>query len=365
MAYKVDLSAPAENRWTALVNQYEKEDLRCYAEMINKQIVGTAPVLMLNCIRRAILSYGWYGSMGTDPKWFADLKAEVSGLAAALRDRMDGETLEGFAEEDLFLLNIGYDFSTYCTSGIYRTENDLILFRNLDWEGKYFRKFTFEAEFERDGQPVFRSIQFLGQVGVLTALKPYHYAVTLNYRKTPGTGTFGWEAIYNLNQFVFKDGWSSSILLRYILEHEEDFASAKEKMETIELIAPCYLTLAGVQKDEAVIIERARETSHTRDFKDPFENPKFLVQTNHDIPRPEDQDESWAGDDILLNEALGMGTVRRREAAVEFLENIDEADLHAQLMKMLSTHHPVFNPLTIFSSLLNPRENTIDWVVHE
>lgn len=363
--YKVDLSSSPENRWTALVNQYDKDELRHYAAMIDQSMIDVSDVFGYTWVRELIMSYGWYSTMDTDPEWFKDLRAEVKGLAEALKERVDGESLRGFKEEDLFLLNIGYDFSTYCTTGVYQSELGPVLFRNLDWEGDDYRKFAFEVEFEKNGQNLFRSIQFLGQVGVFTAMKPNEYAVALNYRKTPGTGTLGWEIVNNFTQYVFKDGWSSSLLLRYTLEHEADYAGAKERLESTELIAPCYFILAGKKPGEGEVMERGRDTVHTRSFSDPLENPKFLVQSNHDVPKPADQDESWAGDDALLNENMGMGTVSRREAAVKFLETIDEANLNSELMFMLSKHFPVYNPLTIFSSVLMPIENKLDWVAHE
>lgn len=363
-AYKVDLSSPPETRWHNLVNQYSQEDLRQYAAMIDKSINDANYVLGFTGIRKFIMTYGWNGSMDIDPEWFTDLRAEVKGLSDALRERMDGESLRGFKEEDLFILNIGYDFSTYCTTGVYQTCNGPILFRNLDWEGDEYRKFTVEAEFEKNGVQICRSIQFLGQVGLLTAMKPHAYAVALNYRKTPGTGTFGWQIVHNVSQFVFKDGWSSAILLRYTMEHEHDFQGAKARLESTQLIGPCYLTLAGTLMDEGVILERGRESTHARTFSDPFENPRFLVQTNHDIPKPNGQDESWAGNDPLLNESLGMGTVSRRNAAIDFLSTIDETHPQHQLLEMITSHRPVFNPLTIFSSLLYPEWNELKWVAH-
>lgn len=361
-AYRVDLSSPPENRWTELVNQYEKKDLRQYAAMINQSIIDANSLLEIKWVREQIMSYGWNDSMDTDSVWFKDLQAEIKGLANALKKRMDGETLRGFEEEDLFLLNIGYDFSAYCTTGVYQTDEGPILFRNLDWEGDEFRKFTFEADFEKNGQPIFKSIQFLGQVGVFTGMRHDGYAVALNFRKT---GSSDWEILNNLFQFTFKEGWSCSLLLRYTLEHEVDFVGAKSRLVSTELMAPCYLTLAGLHPNEGVVIERGRETMRTRDFFNAFENPKFLVQTNHDIPKPAAQDERWAGDDLLLNESMGMGTVRRREAAIAFLKKIDESNLNSQLMQMLSNYWPVYNTLTIFSSLLSPKDNHMEWVAHE
>jgi hypothetical protein len=149
------------------------------------------------------------------------------------------------------------------------------------------------------------------------------------------------------------------------LEHDADYSEAKNRLESTQLIAPCYYILAGKSQNEGVVMERARNTVHTRSFSDPLENPKFLAQTNHDIPRPVDQDESWAGDDVLLSESLGMGTIARRETAVKFLETIDEANIDTELMLMLTKQFPVFNPLTIFSSVLTPFENKLEWIAHE
>lgn len=302
--------------------------------------------------------------MNRDADWFQDVRKEIQGLAKALQARLDGETIRGFREEDLFLLNIGYDFSTYCTSGVFQTSEGPILFRNLDWDGEEFKNFTVETHFQKEGQIVFRAIQFLGQVGVLTGMKPYAYGVALNYRKTPGTGTLGLEIVNNFFQFAFKNGWSASLLLRYTLEHDSDFVQARNKLESTELISPCYMVLAGTERDQGAVIERSREDHITRNFDNPFENRKYIVQTNHDIPKPTNQDGHWAGDDALLNESLGMGTEERREAACIFLASIDESHLQSQLMQMLKDLWPVSNDLTIFSSLLSPSTNEIELFIH-
>lgn len=365
-AYEVDLSSSSENRWTKLIHHYDQKSLRNYAQMLDQSMAEESYILGFTWVRKLIMSYGWDALMEIDPEWFKDLRDEIKGLSNALKERMDGESLRGFREEDLFLLNIGYDFSTYCTSGVYNTSTGPILFRNLDWDGDDFKKFTFETEFRKDNEQIFRSIQFLGQVGILTAMKPDAYAVALNFRKSPGTGadTFELGNIKNFFQFFFKNGWPASILLRYTMEHETDYANARHCLENEQLIAPCYLILAGVEADEGVIIERARDSKHTRDFSDPFENPNFLVQTNHDVPLPSDQDANWASDDPLLNDSMGMGTVTRRNTAIDFLSVVDPSILNGELMHMLTSCWPIANNVTIFSSLLNPKENTLEWVTH-
>lgn len=351
--YQVNLSEKPEKRWVEIVNQFNQEDLRKYAAMIDESI--TKAGIEEEWLRQEIANYGWNRSLKPDFRWFLDLREEVKGLAKALKERMDGKTLKGFSESDLFLLNMGYDFSTYCTTGVYQTSKGPVLFRNLDWEGEEFKKFTFETTFYTEGKELFKSIQFLGQVGVLTGMKPQGYAFALNYRKTPGATFSEW----NIVQGLFTEGWSCSLLLRYTLEHDSNFSSAKARLEKTELMAPCYITIAGIKQNEGAVIERGRDAFHTRTFSDPNENPKFLVQTNHDVPRNPDQDEVWAGDDMLLNETLGMGTIARREAAITYLKNIDNSNINTVLLMMLSAHRPVYNPLTIFSSLLIPFNNEI------
>lgn len=352
----VNLSLPPEKRWVEIVNLFFEDDLREYAAMIDQSLSNAG--LEDQWVREQLMNYGWSRSLKGDLKWFLELREEVKGIAKALKNRMGGETLKGFAEEDLFLLNMGYDFSTNCTTGVYKSERGPILFRNLDWEGEAFKHFVIETHFVKGDKLVFKSIQFLGQVGVLTGMKPYGYALALNYRKMPGAT----DSKMDIIQGLFTDGWCCSFYLRYILEHETDFKDAQRKLERTELMAPCYLTMAGMEQYEGAVIERGRNSFHTRFFSSVYENPKFLVQTNHDVPNNPEQGVDWAGEDLLLNESMGMGTIARREAAVEFLKEVGNDNIEGKLMELLTICEPVHNPLTIFSSVLSPHSNKIKFV---
>lgn len=363
--YQVDLSTYPELRWVEHVNSYNEEDLRNYAKMIDEMISSESQLLEYQWIRKLIFNMSKNHLSSTQSRWLKELQLEIKGLATALKHKMGGEVLRGFREEDLFIFNIGYDLSAYCTSGVFKTVKGPILFRNLDWEGELLKRFVFETEFRRDGKTLFRSIQFLGQVGVFTALKPGSYALALNYRKRLRGGSIVPGITQNLYQLFFRDGWSAPILLRYTLENIDTFDSANHLLASTRLVAPCYFIIAGTENHEAAILERDCFRTQVRCCHSPYEHPTFCVQTNHDVPISPRQDKKWAENDPLLDESMGMGTIRRRQEAIVFLKSINSSEsIDEKLMEMLTTTWPVSNSLTIFSSVISPRQNTLVWKTH-
>jgi len=379
-AFVIDLSTPPSERWYGIIDRYSQEELRQYAKIINENIIETSPILKSTLIRKLINSIGWgVSSNGNTKQWFYDLHSEVKGLSQALKQKMKGESVAGFREEDLFLLNMGYDFSAYCTTGAYLDHSEQpakpILFRNLDWDIDIFREFTFEVVFLKEGKELFRSINFIGQIGILTGMKSDAFALALNYRKSNDKDYFFKNGfLENIQSALLSGGWSNSLLLRYTLENDNDYNSAKRRISETHLMAPSYFTIVGVQEDQAAIIERTHTSYHQRDFYNRYENPNFIIQTNHDLPIPLYQNEEWADGDPLLSENSGMGTIKRREVAQKYLETLSENslqssqissnDIEASLMNMLSSTTPVFNNQTILSAIISPYKGHFIWNTH-
>lgn len=380
--FVIDLSKPPTERWSQIVQNYTKEDLRAYAKSIDQNIKDTIPVLKSQLARKILNSIGWHVSRGGETdQWFDEMHQELQGLSDALKQRMDGESLNGFREEDLFLLNIGYDFSTYCTTGVYidilSSHPSPVLFRNLDWNIDLFKKFAFEGVFTKNGQELFKSVSFLGQIGILTGVKPNAFAIALNYRKTNKKDyIFENEVLANLKSALLDGGWANSMLIRYSLEHDNSYEQAKSRFVTTKLIAPSYLTLAGTNLTQALIIERGRESAHNqRSFDNIYENKNFLVQTNHDMPIPAYHNEDWAENDPLLSEKSGMGTIKRRDTAISYLNTLVQTsspllkngqtddEIQFKLLYMLTSVTPVFNQQTIFSAVMNPASGNLNWQV--
>jgi hypothetical protein len=58
--YEVNLaSSSPENRWTKLVEQYDKEALRDYARMIDQLMIDENYMLEFTWVRKLIMLYGW------------------------------------------------------------------------------------------------------------------------------------------------------------------------------------------------------------------------------------------------------------------------------------------------------------------
>jgi len=91
----------------------------------------------------------------------------------------------------LTLFNLGYEVSDACTSIVAETLDGKILHaRNLDfWEGMGFtntlKEMAFVADMQKGGKTLFKATTFAGYVGVLSAMKPNAFSLTIDTRFYP------------------------------------------------------------------------------------------------------------------------------------------------------------------------------------
>jgi len=202
-----------------------------------------------------------------------------------------GGELRGCAEELgvdygwLTLFNLGYEVSDACTSIVAQTNDGTILHaRNMDfWEGMGFtatlKELAFEVSFQTGGKTIFTATSFSGFVGVLSAIKPGAFSMTIDTRFYPqGLAQMFYEVIAAITE---KNASLVTFLAREVFENENDFGAALHGLSDGELIADVYYIVAGISAGEGAVISRNRQNATDIWMLD---SPTrwFEVQTNYD-----------------------------------------------------------------------------------
>lgn len=170
-----------------------------------------------------------------------------------------------YNEDQILIANLYYDiikFAFACTAFAFKNDDSIWHARNLDWwtENDILEKYTKVFNFTRGGNTVFKSVGWVGFVGVLSGYKPQNFAITLN------------AIVSEEPPHIAKP---VSFLLREILEQDNNFQRAKKMLQETEIVCDCLLLLSGIENDEMVVIERTPRTSKTRQSEN-----GFIIVTN-------------------------------------------------------------------------------------
>lgn len=150
--------------------------------------------------------------------------------------------------------------------------------RSLDWELPELGQLTVELHFKRGGTTVFKSVGWVGLVGVFTGLTRT-YSIALNYRRTDaGSGGVVGAALRLLRGYV-----PASYVIRRTLEADMVRTSAAVRvLRQMHLVAPAYLTVCGVDVVATVLVRNPSGVVAARYPHTGPDDDDFLVQTNHD-----------------------------------------------------------------------------------
>lgn len=176
---------------------------------------------------------------------------------------------------------------------------------------------------------------FTGIVGVYTGIKYGAFSVSENDRQ-PWRDA---EALMKNVAMIFMGYSEISWVIRDALVKCDDFECALNYMSDTTIIAPGYIIMAGVKEYEGAIISRDRTgVSHTEMLT---EDRWFLAQTN---------DDHFAG-----------VCQTRCQTAKQNIKSLGREYINEQnLRESVMLANPNLNDITIFSSILNPRNNFFD-----
>lgn len=142
----------------------------------------------------------------------------------------------------------------------------MLCFRSLDWKGSddiahSTRRFSFV---NRKNEEVAQVAGITAMVGVLTGVKK-GFSICINYAPWKRSAKFKSDPTF---------------LIRQLLEDENitNYKEALQCVKTWEVGSPCFISLCGITKEEACVIELCGKSRlHIRNI----DESGLLIQTNH------------------------------------------------------------------------------------
>mmetsp|Transcript_11 Transcript_11/g.21 ORF Transcript_11/g.21 Transcript_11/m.21 type:complete len:187 (-) Transcript_11:377-937(-) len=174
----------------------------------------------------------------------------------------------------------------------------------------YLRAITYNARFVRNGEYVFDAVMFGGIVGVYTGVKEGSFSISENQREMDQSTYKG--LVENL-ALAFLGYNEISWAIRDALTNLHTFNDAKGQLASQKISAVGYITLAGIERDEGVVISRDRFGSANLNQLDSSSGKWFVVQTNND---------HW-----------DSGCYDRCKAATENLEKLGQLEVDSETLR--------------------------------
>jgi len=237
--------------WADVLEQ-DKEDMQKLCDAMSKLVyeVGIPKFLVhLSASVLYNLVYRWWGHYTNESDYLA---SNFSNMSASLM---------AFLQRQYTLAHMG------CSVVMAWDEKneEMVCFRSLDWRGaddiaRSTRKFSFVNKAKEE---VAQIAGITAMVGVLTGVKK-GFSVAINYAPWKRSARFKSDPTFLIRQLLEDEG---------ITSYEE----ARNKVGTWKVGSPCFISLCGVKRGEACVIELGSETLHIRDIG----KKDFLIQTNH------------------------------------------------------------------------------------
>lgn len=230
-------------------------------------------------------------------------------------------------------------------------KGEMLCLRSLDWKGandiaRATRRFSFVNSKDEE---VAQIAGITAMVGVLTGAKK-GFSVAINYAPWKRSAKFKSDPTF---------------LIRQLLEDASvtDYKSAQEKVKGWDVGSPCFISICGVKKGEACVIELGSKNNvHVREMTE----EGFLIQTNHydldsspftahnEEPYTEEMSEQQWYESELLNNSQ-----KREQILREKLRENSPFDMQQRLMELYK-EVPVLNWETAQWVLMKPKSGEID-----
>ncbi|XP_069686152.1 acid ceramidase-like isoform X2 [Periplaneta americana] len=327
--YQIDLNLPPQQRWRNLVEDKKKQMIGLLNSI--KENSGLLFGFELFYLVDNYLPY----LTRTLPQPYYD---ELVGISQATNISLG----------EITLFNVFYEFFSVCTSIIAQGNNkEMYHGRNLDfglflgWDvtnntwltTEYLKPLVVKLDFMKDNKTLFRSVNFAGYIGILTAVKKGAFSLTVDERFKLDGGYIGiseWILGYHNQKWM-------GLLTREVMETADNYKTAQKMLAKPHLIAPVYFILAGSKSDEGCIITRSRTKFDIWNIGEKHEHQNeswYLVQTNYD---------HWEKPPFFDD---------RRSPAIHCMEEFGRADPLSTIYNVLSTR-PILNKLTTYTALMD------------
>lgn len=286
--YDIDLNAPPEERWNELCRE-ESANMEAllddvftyYRDVLDDTKKALLPKLLQPLLKDGKLSSHLIGLLIANiAKLFGqEYVKELQGIANAT----------GIPIGHLILANMMYDlqyrtgvFGLGCSSFSFNLRGTPVLARNMDWAipetvGKHTRLVRFHR-----GNSHYESVSVLGSVGVLSAMCPGKWAMTLNMAPPMGvTAQFQTPVMHRI---------------RAVCDELGSYRESVAELQAYQTHSPFFMHVVGTQPKEHCVI-----TGQVTDFSvRTFGKQSSLIQTNHyldeDLKEHNPSGESWEED---------------------------------------------------------------------
>ena len=220
-------------------------------------------------------------------------------------------------------------------------DGTIIHARNLDFDNAdAMREITYNARFVHGDKYSFDAVMFGGVVGTYTGVKKGAFSVSENQRSRVTT-----EMSLLENMVMLFSGYSEiSWKVREVLDQCDSYKCAEKRLtnETVNSIG--YIILAGIEKNEGVVISRDRYGPAHLEFLN--DTNWFLIQTNDDHWQPSNPELMKTG---------------RYAAAKYRVEKIGQNKIDAKTIKeQVLMRYPTLNDITVYNSVLVPQTGSIE-----
>ncbi|XP_034250617.1 acid ceramidase-like [Thrips palmi] len=337
--YIINLDLPPRERWRKLVQDKKEGIITLIENMKNNSdlLFGKSVFWMVDHVLPLLTK--------TLPK---EYREELIGISEA--------TGVGIGEITLF--NVFYEFFSACTSIVAQSDSGVMFHgRNLDfglflgwdplnhtWQTTSLLKpLVVQLRFVRGNNTVYRAVNYAGYTGVLTALKPKKFTLTIDERFRINGGYVGiieWISGMRNQQWI-------GFLTRQVMEKCNSFTCAQKMLAKPSLVAPVYFILSGISSKEGCIITRGRNSFNIWPLGQKQKKQMgnwFLVQTNFD---------QWRDPPFYDD---------RRNPAIHCMDQLGNKDVPQSLVNVLSTR-PVLNKLTTYTAVMSAEKDMLKvWI---
>jgi len=287
--YVINLDESPEDRWNQLIEDYADQWIEVHKIIKNeiKNMLGNILGAAIDNIIQGIMS-----------------AANTVGAVYYARELKAISKKSGIKLGRLVMLQLVYEISACCTSIVVEdAEGTPHHIRTMDWQMEFLEPLTVELDIQKNGKTIFLATSWAGYVGILTGIKPDAFSVSVNFRVTDGGSM--WSNIKN----ALTSCWPVGFLVREIFESASSFNEAVGHLSNSNLIAPCYITICGLNSGEGVLLTRDRKQETNRWT---LSEHGFIVQTNID---------HWSEDPNMdVMDSIERRTIARR-AIDSLIEN--------------------------------------------
>lgn len=298
----IDLDLPPELRWEHLrtCGVVKVDELVCSARLyVDETCLGLGLPPLANgtslCLRWCRGFLFWV--LGRLCAWTHPYSADLRAVAQVYRIPLG----------ELYIANLLYELLGGCTSFVCvdGASGKLLHGRTLDWPFIPLGKHTIQMEWVSGGQTLFQSVGWPGYVGVMTAVKPGKFSISLNARY-PSVEAAWWakwlvakdgegavmaslltSASCRLYSGLLGGGFQAASLIRKTLERADSFDEACTMLHDMPIAVPSYFVVVSTGPDAAIITRGVGTGDRRVDRIGGGEGgrPAFLVQTNDDHPQ--------------------------------------------------------------------------------